>query len=127
MPSIAGLTLWIPQLAVAGSDLFTTRIDGSPLAAMVLLGAAVVGMVLGIWTIVLMCHTVAEVQGFRSAWARKPAARRRARRGGRARRDGDRFRRRDADGAMSARTSAAEGPRVRVVTVVPAAAGRDGA
>jgi hypothetical protein len=72
VPSIAGLALWIPQLAAAGTDMFTTatpRIDGSPLAAMVLLVTSVVGIVLGIWSIVLLCNTVAEVQGFRSAWA----------------------------------------------------------
>lgn len=25
-------------------------------------------VVLGVWSVVLVCHTVAEVQGFRSAW-----------------------------------------------------------
>lgn len=28
-----------------------------------------VEMVLGIWGMVLLCNTIAEVQGFRSAWA----------------------------------------------------------
>lgn len=72
VPSIAGLALWIPQFAVAGTDLFTAatpRIDASPLAAVVILASSIAGVVLGIWSFVLLCNTIAEVQGFRSAWA----------------------------------------------------------
>jgi len=72
VPTVAATALWIPQLAVAGMDLFTSatpRIDASPLAAIVLIVCGVVGGVLGTWSFVLMCNTVAEVQGYRSAWA----------------------------------------------------------
>lgn len=72
VPTIVGLTLWIPQFAVAGMDLFTSatpRLDASPSAGLVLLVTGIIGIVLGIWSVVLVCNTVAEVQGFRSAWA----------------------------------------------------------
>lgn len=71
VPAIAGLLLWIPQLAVAGRDMFTAvtpRIDASPVAVPVLAACSVAGLVLGIWSTVLACQTIAEVQGFRSAW-----------------------------------------------------------
>ena len=64
VPTIASLALWIPQFAVAGTDLFTSvtpRIDASPLAGIVILACAVAGLVLAVWAFVLLCNTVAEV------------------------------------------------------------------
>ena len=72
VPGIAALAMWIPQFAVAGMDMFTSatpRLDASPMAQAVVLATGVVEIVLWIWGIVLLCNTVAEVQGFRSAWA----------------------------------------------------------
>jgi hypothetical protein len=42
--------------------------DESSWAIGALIGFAGVELVLGVWTVVLMCNTVAEVQGYRSAW-----------------------------------------------------------
>lgn len=72
VPGIASLAMWIPQFAVAGMDMFTSvtpRLDSSPTAMTVVLATGVIEIVLAIWGVVLLCNTVAEVQGFRSAWA----------------------------------------------------------
>jgi hypothetical protein len=71
VPAVFALPLWIPELLLFGSDLFTKethRLDAQPLLWIPFLAFAVLEMVLGIWSFVLLCHTVAEVQGFRSAW-----------------------------------------------------------
>jgi hypothetical protein len=71
VPSLATSTMWIPQLALFGSEMFTSetpRIDANPSLAMLLLGSGLVEMAGGIWSLVTACHTIAEVQGFRSAW-----------------------------------------------------------
>ena len=72
VPTVVGLTIWIPQFAVAGTDLFTSatpRLDASPVASMVMVVTGILGIALAVWSFVLACNTVAEVQGFRSAWA----------------------------------------------------------
>ncbi|MDA8021017.1 MAG: YIP1 family protein [Thermoanaerobaculia bacterium] len=71
VPAIAALPLWIPQLALFGSEMFTAktpRLDASPWLWIPFLGIGLVEIVLGVWNIVLLCKMVAEVQGFRSAW-----------------------------------------------------------
>lgn len=44
------------------------RLDAQPWLWIPLLGSAAVETVLGVWSFVLFCKTIAEVQGFRSAW-----------------------------------------------------------
>jgi hypothetical protein len=71
VPTVFSLALWIPGLLLFGSDMFTEatpRLDAQPLLWIPSLAIAVVAGVLGVWSFVLFCHTVAEVQGFRSAW-----------------------------------------------------------
>ena len=71
VPAVFALPLWIPQLLLIGEEMFTTntpRLDAQPALLIPFLGIALVELVLGIWGFVLLCNTVAEVQGFRSAW-----------------------------------------------------------
>jgi hypothetical protein len=72
VPVICSLALWIPQLALFGSELFTAetpRIDSQSLPLTIaFIGLGVVELVLGVWTMVLLCQTLAEVQGYSSAW-----------------------------------------------------------
>lgn len=72
VPVVFSLALWIPQLALFGSELFTAEtpgIDSQSLPlTVVFVGLGVAELVLGVWTIVLLCHTLAEVQGYSSAW-----------------------------------------------------------
>ena len=71
VPAVFALPLWIPELLLFGSDLFTEetpRLDAQPLLWIPFISLAVVELVLGVWSLVILCHTVAEVQSFRSAW-----------------------------------------------------------
>ncbi|MCA9133222.1 MAG: hypothetical protein KDA45_08705, partial [Planctomycetales bacterium] len=71
VPSVFALPLWIPQLLLIGSDMFTTetpRLDAQPMLLIPFLALAFAEIVLGVWAFVLLCNTIAEVQGFRSAW-----------------------------------------------------------
>ena len=71
IPALVAMPLWIPELLVFGSELFTaetSRIDDSPAKLALLVGFSLIELVLGIWSFVLLCHTVAEVQTYRSAW-----------------------------------------------------------
>jgi hypothetical protein len=71
VPAVFSLPLWIPQLLLFGSDLFTKetpRLDAYPILLIPLIAFSLTELALAIWSIVLLCHTIAEVQGFRSAW-----------------------------------------------------------
>ena len=71
VPTVSALLLWVPYLAVIGREMFTSeapRMTAQPAHAAVLLVLMMVELVLWVWSIVLMCNTVAEVQGFQSAW-----------------------------------------------------------
>jgi hypothetical protein len=46
----------------------TPRLDAQPALGIPLIALSLLEVVLGVWTFVLLCHTIAEVQGFRSAW-----------------------------------------------------------
>lgn len=76
VPAVAALPLWIPSFALMGSELFTsesplfdTRVEQQPLIWIPFVAIGLIETILGIWGIVLVCNTIAEVQGFRSAWA----------------------------------------------------------
>jgi hypothetical protein len=70
VPFVCGVPLWIPL--VVNSYIFSE--DSPSLAAqpvllvVALLAILLVEMILAVWAIVLLCQTVAEVQGFRSGW-----------------------------------------------------------
>ena len=71
VPEVFALLLWIPQLLLFGSDMFTEekpRLDARPVLWIPFIAIVLLEVVLGVWTLVLLCHTIAEVQGFRSAW-----------------------------------------------------------
>lgn len=71
MPAVASLLLWAIQISLFGNTVFES---GDPLlkqtgfldvvSFLITLGEAI----LGIWYLVLVCNTVAEVQGYQSAW-----------------------------------------------------------
>lgn len=72
VPSVFALTLWIPQLVLFGDDNFTAatpKLDAAHLLWIPFIAIALVEIVIGIWGIVLLCNTIAEVQGFYSAWS----------------------------------------------------------
>ena len=71
VPTVAALVLWAPQLALFGSDMFTSEmptLENSPNLWIPFIAIGAAEVILGLWGIVLMCNTVAEVQGFHSAW-----------------------------------------------------------
>lgn len=71
VPGVCGLLLWIPLLLFIGGENFTSAtpiVDASPTLTVLAVGIGIVDAVLSIWGLVLLCHTIAEVQGFRSAW-----------------------------------------------------------
>ncbi len=70
VPGVVALVLWIPQLLLFGSEMFTTdtpRIDADSGLLAALLGISLVELVLGIWQLVLVFKCVGEVHQF-SAW-----------------------------------------------------------
>jgi len=71
VPNVAGLVLWIPLLLISGEESFTkdapNLVANSHLAIATLL-LAIVQLALGIWSLVLLCNTIAEVQDYQSAW-----------------------------------------------------------
>ncbi len=71
VPNVFALIVWAGQIGVFGNEMFTKetpRIDAAPVALAAFYLLLFVQMALGIWSTVLACNTVAEAQGFRSAW-----------------------------------------------------------
>ncbi|WP_286765902.1 MULTISPECIES: Yip1 family protein [Rhodopirellula] len=71
IPSIVASILWIPQLLLLREELFTSetpRLESNPGLIVPVLALSLVEIVLAIWSFVLMCNTIAEVQSFGSAW-----------------------------------------------------------
>jgi len=71
VPTVFALALWIPQILLLGSEMFTTetpRLEAQPWLWFLIVAIALTELVLGVWSFVLLCKTVAEVQGYRSAW-----------------------------------------------------------
>lgn len=71
IPRIASLPIWAIIIAVAGREAFTSEsptLDAEPWRALVLgLGLILVGG-LALWGFIVLCNTIAEAQGFTSAW-----------------------------------------------------------
>jgi hypothetical protein len=70
VPAVAGLLLWIPELALFGSELFTSETpvaDANPFLGAALIGFGAAQVILGGWSLVLLLKGLGEVQGF-SAW-----------------------------------------------------------
>lgn len=71
VPFIASMLLWIPGLTIIGSEMFanaTPRLDSQPLLLIPFLALGLGDLILGSWSVLLLCNTIAEIQGFRSAW-----------------------------------------------------------
>jgi hypothetical protein len=70
IPVIWALLLWIPEFALFGEELFTTKMPtilASPSLTLLLFGFGIIELVIGIWTIVVSLKCIGQVQGF-SAW-----------------------------------------------------------
>ena len=71
LPTAVGLALWVPLLALFGLEAFSA--DTASLRGNVGLAIAFAGLttglsVLNLWSFVLFCHAIAEVQHYESAW-----------------------------------------------------------
>jgi hypothetical protein len=70
VPMVAGLLVWIPLVLGVGEEMFTSytpRLEASPVLALMVLLLGMVGIILAIWSLVILLKGVGEVQGF-SAW-----------------------------------------------------------
>jgi hypothetical protein len=70
-PEVFVLPLFIPAWLIAGRELFskhTPYLDAHPGLMMMLAAIVAVELILRIWSYAITCSTVAEVQGYRSAW-----------------------------------------------------------
>ena len=71
VPSLVTLALWVPYLILLREEMFTGEtpdFDSKLYVAVPIMALMVMEFILGFWEIVLVCNTVAEVQGYRSAW-----------------------------------------------------------
>jgi hypothetical protein len=71
VPQVVALLLWVPLLLLLGSEAFTAespRLEAQPWLWIPIGTAALAEFVLTIWSLVLLPHSIAEVQGYRSAW-----------------------------------------------------------
>ncbi len=70
IPGLAGLLLWIPEIAIFGQELFTTEtpiIDSSSTLRIAIIGFAIVEIGLGIWSLILFFICMSQVQRY-SVW-----------------------------------------------------------
>lgn len=71
VPTAFALLLIIPKLLIAGPELFKAsmpHLDSNPCLWIPFAVLDWIEVVLVVWSFVTLCHTVAEVQGYRSAW-----------------------------------------------------------
>jgi hypothetical protein len=71
VPTAVGLALWAPLLMLLGEEMFTKEtpsLHGNLALSMVFAGLMLILSILNIWSFVLLCNCVAEVQKYRSAW-----------------------------------------------------------
>lgn len=70
-PAVVATFIWIPILLLAGPDIFKKEMpapDGGIVRPPGVKALAGLQFILGVWALTLVCHTVAEVQGYASAW-----------------------------------------------------------
>lgn len=70
VPAIWGMILWIPLLALFGSELFTTEtptMDANEYMMYALIGLGLIGVGIEVWAFVAFLKCLGQVQGF-SAW-----------------------------------------------------------
>jgi hypothetical protein len=71
VPGVIATFIWIPILLLAGPDIFKKEIPapgGGIVRPPGVIPLAGLQFVSGVWGLTLLCHTVAEVQGYTSAW-----------------------------------------------------------
>jgi len=71
VPLIVSLAVVAVEVAVFGIDVFRSEETSAPLSsttAILLLNLGLLQIMLGVWSLVLFCNTLAEVQQFPSAW-----------------------------------------------------------
>lgn len=71
VPAVCALVFWILQLFIVGSEMFTSITPVLDTEVWRLVTAMALGLLqlgLGVWSFVLICNTIAEVQSYRSAW-----------------------------------------------------------
>lgn len=71
VPTVLNLFFWVPLLLVIGSEMFTAntpRIAAQTGLAVLLTVLALAMLLMNLWSLILTCNTLAEVQEFRSAW-----------------------------------------------------------
>ena len=71
VPAVVSILIWGPDLLLFGSEMFTEltpRMDAQPSLWTIFFAFRAVEISLGVWSLFLICNTLAEVQGFRSAW-----------------------------------------------------------
>jgi hypothetical protein len=71
VPVVFALGLWMIQLLVIGPEMFkseTPQLHASAMRDGILVITAALEIVLSLWSLVLLCQTVAEAQGFASSW-----------------------------------------------------------
>lgn len=71
VPSVFALVLWVPQLFLFGSEMFTEEmptLTAQPELLVPYLMILAAEFILAIWATVLLCNTVSEVQEYPSAW-----------------------------------------------------------
>jgi hypothetical protein len=67
LPVVAGLVLGLVAFALVGSDLFTAptaRVGANPVVSLFMFGM----IILTLWAVVLLAQSIAEAQGYASAW-----------------------------------------------------------
>lgn len=70
VPSVVGLLIWLPQLALIGPELFTSitpRLDANPMLVLLVLVTAGFELLLGVWSFVIYIKCLAEAHQF-SSW-----------------------------------------------------------
>jgi hypothetical protein len=71
LPAAAGVAVWVVAILLLGPDLFTAqtpRIEANPLLGFIVASLMLAVVILGIWSAVLLSHSVAQAQGYVSAW-----------------------------------------------------------
>jgi hypothetical protein len=72
VPKVFSLFPWILLIAVAGRGLFQASEQSldelEPGELLVSLGMILIIAIANLWSLILLCQTLAEVQGFRSGW-----------------------------------------------------------
>lgn len=70
VPYVWAVVLWIPSVALFGSELFTSEtpvMDANPTLLMLYLGISLIELTIAIWAIIVFMKCLGQVQGF-SAW-----------------------------------------------------------